>query len=78
MRECDFEGWRRSFEVLAVVRGAGGCNIRNMPTLFRLVVILGLLGGFAYGAVLLLAYAVQPSQRDIIVNIPAEHFTKRN
>jgi len=61
-----------------LVRKAAACEKRLMPTLFRLVVVLGLLGCLAYGAVLLLAYTVEPSQREIIVTIPPEHFTRRD
>jgi hypothetical protein len=47
-----------------------------MPSLFRLLVVLGLLGGFAYGAVFALATLVQPKPREITVTIPQDRLLK--
>lgn len=49
-----------------------------MPSLFRLLMVLGLLGGFAYGAMFALATFVQPQQRDMTISIPATKLNKAN
>ncbi|MCZ7660218.1 MAG: histidine kinase [Xanthobacteraceae bacterium] len=49
-----------------------------MPSLFRLLMVLGLLGGFAYGAMFALATFVQPQQRDMTISIPAAKLNKAN
>ncbi len=48
-----------------------------MPSLFRLLVVLGLLGSIAYGAVFSLAHFVTPKPREITVTISPEKFLKR-
>jgi hypothetical protein len=47
-----------------------------MPSLVRLIVVLGLMGGFAYGAVFALATFVQPKPREITITIPQDKLTK--
>ncbi|HKG01317.1 MAG TPA: histidine kinase [Xanthobacteraceae bacterium] len=47
-----------------------------MPSLFRLLVVLGVLSGFAYGAVFALATLVEPKPREITVTIPQDKLTK--
>jgi hypothetical protein len=47
-----------------------------MPSLFRLLVVLGLLGGFAYGAIFALATLVEPKPREITVTIPQDRLAK--
>jgi hypothetical protein len=49
-----------------------------MPSLFRLLMVLGLLGGVAYGAMFALANFVQPKQREMSITIPASRLTKPN
>jgi len=49
-----------------------------MPSLLRLLMVLGLLGGFAYGAMFALANFVQPKQREMSITIPASKFAKPN
>ena len=48
-----------------------------MPSLFRFLVVVGLLGGLAYGAVFSLAHFVNPKPREITVTIPPDKFLKR-
>ncbi|EKF42005.1 hypothetical protein [Nitratireductor indicus] len=43
-----------------------------MPTLFRLVVIIAVLAGLVYGAMVALATFVQPQTGEISVRIPPE------
>ncbi len=47
-----------------------------MPTLFRLLLTLGLLGGLGYGAIVALANLVQPTQREMSVTVPAERLNR--
>ncbi len=47
-----------------------------MPSLIRLFMVLGLLGGVAYGAMFALANFVQPKQREMSVTIPPQKLTK--
>jgi hypothetical protein len=48
-----------------------------MPSLFRFLVLLGVLGGLAYGAMFSLATLFQPTPREITVTIPPDKFLKR-
>jgi hypothetical protein len=47
-----------------------------MPSLFRFLVVVGILGGIAYGAVFSLARFVEPKQREFTVTIPPDKFYK--
>src|SRR5260370_23555560 len=47
-----------------------------MPSLLRLLVVLGLLGGLAYAAMFTLANFVQPKPREITVRIPQDRLAK--
>jgi type II secretory pathway pseudopilin PulG len=47
-----------------------------MPSLIRLLVVLGVLGGLAYGAMFSLANLVQPKQREMTISIPPDRFIK--
>ncbi len=47
-----------------------------MPSLFRFLMFVGLIGGIAYGAVFSLATFVQYKPREIIVTVPSDHFAK--
>jgi hypothetical protein len=47
-----------------------------MPSLIRLLFVLGLLGGLAYGGIVLLAMFVEPKPREIIVTIPQDRLNK--
>ena len=49
-----------------------------MPSLIRLIMALGLLGGFAYGAMFALANFVQPKQREMTITIPPQKLVKPN
>lgn len=48
-----------------------------MPSLFRFIVFVGLLGGMAYGAMFSLANFITPTPREITVTISPEHFYKK-
>jgi hypothetical protein len=47
-----------------------------MPSLIRLLLVLGLLGGLACGAVVLLAMFVEPKAREITMAIPQDRLNK--
>ena len=48
-----------------------------MPSLFRFLVFVGLLGGLAYVAVFSLATFVKYQPREITVNVPPNKFLKQ-
>jgi hypothetical protein len=47
-----------------------------MPSLFRLIVALGVIGGLIYGAMFALANFVEPKPREISVTVPPDRFVK--
>ena len=49
-----------------------------MPSLIRLLLVLGVLGGGAYGAMFALANFVTPKQREMTITIPTNKLTKPN
>lgn len=49
-----------------------------MPSLLRLLMVVGLLGGFAYGAMFALANFVTPKQREMSITIPTNKLSKPN
>ena len=53
-------------------------EIASMPSLIRLLMVVGLLGGVAYGAMFALANFVQPKQREMSITIPQQRLTKPN
>jgi hypothetical protein len=48
-----------------------------MPSLFRFLTVLAVIGGVAYGVIFALANFVNPKPREITVTIPADKFLKR-
>jgi hypothetical protein len=49
-----------------------------MPSLIRLLVVLGALAAVTYGALYALAYWYDPKPREITVSIPADRFDKQH
>ena len=49
-----------------------------MPSLLRLLMVAGLLGGFGYGAMFALANFVTPKSREMSITIPASKLSKPN
>jgi hypothetical protein len=47
-----------------------------MPSLIRLLLMLGFLSGLAYGGLVSLATFVQPQQREMTVTIPQDRLNK--
>ena len=48
-----------------------------MPSLFRFLLVLAILGGLVYGGIFALATFVNPKPREITVTIPPDKFLKR-
>jgi len=48
-----------------------------MPSLFRFLTVVAVLGGIVYGAVFSLANFVNPKPREMTVTIPADRFLKK-
>jgi hypothetical protein len=48
-----------------------------MPSLFRLLTVIGIIAGIGYGALFALANFVNPKPREITVTIPPDKFLKR-
>jgi hypothetical protein len=48
-----------------------------MPSLFRFLVLIGLLGGLAYGAMYAIVTLFEPKPREISITIPPDKFLKR-
>jgi hypothetical protein len=49
-----------------------------MPSLFRFLVFVGLIGGLGYVAVFALANFVQYHPREIVVTVPPDKFLKNH
>lgn len=49
-----------------------------MPSLIRLLFVLGLLGGLAYGGIVALATFVKPKPREITITIPQDRLSGKN
>src|SRR5262249_48548204 len=52
-------------------------RLTNMPSLLRFLMIVGVIGGIAYGAMFALATFGAPTPRDITVTVPQDRFLKR-
>jgi hypothetical protein len=47
-----------------------------MPSLFRFLTVVGVLGGLTYGGMFMLANWFNPKPREITVSIPPDKFAK--
>ena len=47
-----------------------------MPSLIRLIVVLAVLAGLAYGTMLSLALFVEPTPREMSIKIPAKRLNR--
>jgi hypothetical protein len=47
-----------------------------MPSLFRFLLVIGILGGLGYAGIVALAKMVEPQPREITVTIPQEKLLK--
>jgi hypothetical protein len=48
-----------------------------MPSLLRVLVVVGIVGGLGYAAMYMLANYVDPKTREMSVTVPPDHFVKR-
>ena len=48
-----------------------------MPSLFRFLAVVGILGGLVYGGIIALAVLVHPQTREISVTIPQDRFYRQ-
>ncbi|MBX9822949.1 hypothetical protein [Afipia birgiae] len=48
-----------------------------MPTLFRFLTVVAVLGGLIYGGIFALANFVNPKPREMTVSVPPDKFLKR-
>jgi hypothetical protein len=48
-----------------------------MPSLFRFLAVVGLLGVMVYGGMIALAYWFDPKPREITVSVPPDKFAKQ-
>jgi hypothetical protein len=49
----------------------------EMPSLFRFLIAVAVIGGVIYGGIFALANFVNPKPREITVTIPADRFLKK-
>jgi len=55
----------------------GGPRDLEMPSLFRFLIAVAVIGGVIYGGIFALANFVNPKPREITVTIPADRFLKK-
>jgi hypothetical protein len=48
-----------------------------MPTLIKLLAVVGVIAGIGYAAMFALATLVDPRPREIVVTVPPDHFVKQ-
>ena len=48
-----------------------------MPSLFRFLTVVAVIGGVIYGTIFVLANFVNPKPREMTVTIPADKFLKK-
>ena len=48
-----------------------------MPSLFRFLTVVAVIGGVIYGTIFVLANFVNPKPREMTINIPADKFLKK-
>jgi len=48
-----------------------------MPSLFRFLTVLAIIGGIVYGVIFALAHFVNPKPREMTISIPADRFLKK-
>ncbi|HWN49201.1 MAG TPA: histidine kinase [Xanthobacteraceae bacterium] len=47
-----------------------------MPSLFKLLVVVGVIAGLGYGVMFALATLVDPKPREMVVTVPPDRFVK--
>jgi hypothetical protein len=64
--------------MLEIAPSARRCRTSTMPSLFRFLVFVGLIGGLGYVAVFSLANFVKYHPREIVVTVPSDRFVKQH
>jgi hypothetical protein len=72
-----FPSWRRRRSFSTVLSEVADRSRKIMPSLFRLLTLIGILGGLTYGAMFMLATWFDPKPREITVSIPPDKFAKQ-
>jgi len=58
-------------------RALGEAPNRRMPSLFRFLLVVGIIGGLGYGVIFVLATFVSPSPREMTVTVPPDRFYRQ-
>jgi hypothetical protein len=76
IRSCHGEA---KMVVLSPVAGAreGPHGYAAMPTLIKLLAVVGVVAGIGYAAMFALAALVDPRPREMVVTVPPDHFVKQ-
>ena len=48
-----------------------------MPSLFRFLTVVGIIGGLIYGGIFALANFVNPKPREMTISVPPDKFLKK-
>ena len=55
----------------------GSHGYAAMPTLIKLLAVVGVIAGIGYAAMFALATLVDPRPREMVVTVPPDHFVKQ-
>ena len=58
-------------------RARGRTGNAAMPTLIKLLAVVGVIAGIGYAAMFALATLVDPRPREMVVTVPPDHFVKQ-
>jgi hypothetical protein len=58
------------------IRAPADSDDADMPTLFRLLLVLGLIAGIGYGAIWSLANLIEPQPRPMTITVPQDRIGK--
>ena len=76
-RQMTCQGWANMIVLGPVHRHQWDAREQlTMPSLFRLLVVIAVLGAAVYGGLYALSHFVQPKSREITVSIPPDKFFK--
>jgi hypothetical protein len=69
--------WERGRNVFVLTISFVLRRILSMPSLFRFLVVIGIIGGLGYAAVFALANFVPFKPREIVQTVPPDKFVKQ-
>ena len=64
-------------QILRTASSAKAATSLNMPTLFRFLAVVGIIGGLVYAGIIALATMGEPQPREITVTVPQDRFYKQ-